>query len=78
MNKEISCSRCGNKTDCSTVEKTVSAVQAGWGSFGSALYCPECVNSWSERNAHPMADERNTFVAIMRYLETIDRETDID
>ena len=63
----IYCSCCGNRRGVSNkkVEYTINAIKQGWGSCGSALYCPECSKSWRERNNKPMADERNTFFVIM-------------
>lgn len=63
----IDCSCCGNRRRISSkkMEYTVNAIKQGWGSFNSALYCPECSKSWRERNNKPMADEKNTFFVIM-------------
>ena len=65
----LTCSNCGARRRLSNkrVEYTVNAVKQGWGSFGSALYCPECSRTWEQRNGtmRPMADEANTFTVIM-------------
>ena len=49
---EISCSNCGKsekfRYSVSNVLRTV--YNQGWGSYGSALYCPECSKTWNERN----------------------------
>lgn len=49
---EISCSNCGKSEkfpySASNVLRTV--YNQGWGSYGSALYCPECSKTWNERN----------------------------
>lgn len=57
---------------------TVNAIKEGWNSFGSALYCPECVKTWDERNdGRKLAGERNTFFAIMRlFMEAKKGEKD--
>lgn len=67
----IQCSRCGKirKISNAKVEYTVDAIKEGWGSFGSALYCPECTKTWSERNPdRPMPGEKNTFFVIMNTI----------
>ena len=68
MKITITCSCCGNHRQISNkkVEYTAQAIRAGWGSCGSALYCPTCSKSWEDRNSKPMSDERNTFFVIMR------------
>ena len=65
---DVMCSCCGNHQKLSNekIEDTVDLIHSGWGSCGSALYCPECSKSWKERNGNrKMADERNTFIVIM-------------
>lgn len=68
MTIDIMCSCCGNHETVSNrkVSNSVDLIKRGWGSCGSALYCPECTRTWKERNGdRPMADERNTFFVIM-------------
>ena len=68
MKIDIMCSCCGNRETVSirNVSDSVALIQRGWGSCGSALYCPKCSRTWKERNPdRPMADERNTFFVIM-------------
>lgn len=68
MKINIMCSCCGNHETVSNrkVSNSVDLIKRGWGSCGSALYCPECSRTWKERNGdRPMADERNTFFVIM-------------
>lgn len=68
MKIDIMCSCCGNHETVSNrkVSNSVDLIKRGWGSCGSALYCPECTRTWKERNGdRPMADERNTFFVIM-------------
>lgn len=70
----ITCSRCGKHRIISNkkVEYTAKAIQDGWNSFGSALYCPECSKTWEERNGEnrKLAGDRNTFFVIMNLLLT--------
>lgn len=64
----VTCSNCGKQKRLkNTVDYTVAFIKLGWGSCGSALYCPECSKSWSERNGdRPMGDDKNTFYVIMQ------------
>lgn len=69
MTIDIMCSACGyhEKLSNEKIDDSVDVIKRGWGSCGSALYCPECTKAWSDRNGNrKMADERNTFVLIMR------------
>lgn len=69
MTINIQCSCCGNHRKLSNekIQDTVDFIKSGWGSCGSALYCPECSKTWEERNgSRKMADEKNTFFVIMR------------
>ena len=64
---KIQCSCCGRK--CSfpySADNVLRAVYTfGWGSFGSALYCPVCSNSWDERNKNrPQAGPAHTIRVI--------------
>lgn len=69
----ITCSCCGAHREISNekMEYTVKAIKDGWGSFGSALYCPKCTAAWDERNPdRPMPGEKNTFwVIAKRFFE---------
>lgn len=68
MTIDVMCSCCGNHQKLSNkrIQDTADLIHSGWGSCGSALYCPECSKSWKERNGkRPMGDERNTFFVIM-------------
>lgn len=49
---KILCSRCGNTHSFRYSAENVGAAvyEMGWGSYGSALYCPECSKTWDERN----------------------------
>ena len=64
---KITCSRCGNTRRISTNQpnRIRNAINAGWGSYGNALYCPNCSKTWHERNTKPMADAVNTSSIIM-------------
>lgn len=59
---KIFCSNCGKSYRMSTknVVCVRDAINAGWGSCGSALYCPKCSKTWHERNKKPMSDGENT------------------
>lgn len=59
---EIMCSCCGfRKTIPNSIGAIDDTCNEGWNSFGSALYCPECVRTWHERNSKPLAGKQNTF-----------------
>lgn len=77
MTIDIMCSCCGNHEPVSNrkVSNSVDLIKRGWGSCGSALYCPECTRTWKERNGdRPMADERNTFFVILNLFMDALRE----
>jgi hypothetical protein len=59
---KITCSNCGKHRRLSfPMEASIyHAIACGWNSFGSALYCPDCVKTWHERNNKELAGERNT------------------
>lgn len=47
----ITCSCCGNRESVLySAENVNKLVKNGWNSFGDALYCPDCVSTWEERN----------------------------
>lgn len=77
MKIDIMCSCCGNHETVSNrkVSNSIDLIKRGWGSCGSALYCPECTRTWKERNGdRPMADERNTFFVILNLFMDALRE----
>ena len=78
MTIDIMCSACGyhEKLSNAKIDDSVDVIKRGWGSCGSALYCPECTKAWCERNgSRKMADERNTFILIMRlFFDEINRK----
>lgn len=79
MKINIMCSCCGNHETVSNrkVSNSIDLIKRGWGSCGSALYCPECTRTWKERNGdRPMADERNTFFVILNLFMDALREAD--
>jgi hypothetical protein len=79
MKIDIMCSCCGNHETVSNrkVSNSIDLIKRGWGSCGSALYCPECTRTWKERNGdRPMADERNTFFVILNLFMDALREAD--
>lgn len=68
---EIMCSNCGATGKISQwMPSLFNAVDEGWGSYGSALYCPKCTATWEERNGknRPLEDERNTFRVMSEFL----------
>lgn len=63
---EIQCSRCGATMSFAySAGHVIGAVRAGWNSYGSALYCPECSSTWDKRNkGRPLAGHENTIDVI--------------
>ena len=59
---QIQCSNCGKIAGFEyTVENVLKKVEEGWGSFGHALYCPKCSETWSKRNkSKQMSVQYNT------------------
>ena len=48
---DIQCSCCGNHESLeNSIDATVEKIKSGWGSCGSALYCPKCSKEWKNRN----------------------------
>ena len=67
---EIMCSNCGKTESVHNSLGEISQVAERWGSFGGALYCPNCVKTWHERNKKPMSDFKNTFnVIFMKFFD---------
>ena len=61
----IMCSRCGSPKEFKyTATNVLRTLMDGWGSFGSALYCPECSETWNERNSKCMSVDQNTIDVI--------------
>lgn len=59
----IQCSCCGQTKIFRGTEAAIRRqIADGWGSFGSALYCPACSATWHERNGlnRPMAGPEHT------------------
>ena len=49
----VQCSNCGRtgRWEKETMTRcAAAALEDGWRSYGSALYCPECCRTWHERN----------------------------
>lgn len=73
----LQCSNCGAKRRVSNrgMQYTGNAIRQGWGSYGSALYCPECSKTWDKRNpGRPMASTANTFwVIAMAFKRAMER-----
>lgn len=74
LNKELSiqCSNCGcHQSFAHDTTFPASVPNAGWGSFGRALYCPECTKTWNDRNpGRPMANKTNTMTAAMHHTHS--------
>lgn len=51
----IQCSNCGAREEVPNNLEEIGKRAEVWGSFGNALYCPECRRTWSERNSKPLA-----------------------
>lgn len=67
----IQCSNCGARQDFKYSATNVnSLVASGWNSCGSALYCPQCVETWRERNGdRPLSGRENTIRVIGEWVE---------
>ena len=74
----ITCSRCGRHSE--EVERNQSSaedlVSEGWGSYGSAVHCPTCTESWAERNpGRPLSNALATVLTITsRMLDEAERD----
>ena len=69
MQITILCSSCGMRKRIShkSMDEIMIVIKDGWNSFGNALYCPTCADTWNVRNGErQLAGERNTFIVIMR------------
>ena len=65
----IQCSNCGSsRTIRNSMQSAINCVEDGWGSFGSAFYCPDCVKTWDERNDKPLSGKNYTFLMVMNKL----------
>ena len=67
----LTCSNCGAQREVSfsgTRAYYREIILDGWGSYGGALYCPECSRTWYKRNKKPMADDINTLLVIQEKL----------
>lgn len=72
---QIQCSNCGARQRFKYSAANVNNLIAfGWNSFGSALYCPKCVETWEERNGtnRPLAGRENTISVIDDWAERQD------
>lgn len=58
ITERLQCSRCGAFSWEVLVDEhsywrvADKWLAAGWDSFGDALYCPKCVETWEERNGN--------------------------
>lgn len=65
----LTCSRCGKHrriSDRIGGGHATRAVAAGWRSYGTALYCPECADTWHERNDKPLNPKDYTIDRIVQ------------
>lgn len=64
----LTCSRCGKHRRISDRVGThaTRAVYAGWRSYGTALYCPKCADTWHERNDKPLNPKNHTIDRIVQ------------
>lgn len=59
----LQCSCCGNRRSVVyTAFNVARVIKEGWGSYGNAMYCPECTSAWEKRNGEnrPMPGKYNT------------------
>ena len=77
MYLQVSCSACGHRSrkfGYDRYRRYLDApdkiVKAGWGSFGSALYCPKCAATWEERNGkdRPMWGNAHTRERVLEII----------
>ena len=62
---DIRCSNCGRKQEVKTAHDALCAIYQGWRNHGDALYCPECMDTWVERNGdRPHGSARDAFYLI--------------
>lgn len=69
---KIQCSRCGAiKGFTYTESNKRKTILEGWDSYGDALYCPDCANTWHERNGEskPLWGEEHTSEKINKIHE---------
>ena len=58
MKIEYQCSNCGKWEKVSAMVGIPHGMFAlGYRAVGDALYCPECVKSWAERNGKPFDEQ---------------------
>ena len=58
MKIEYQCSNCGKWEMVSAMVGIPHGMFAlGYRAVGDALYCPDCVNSWAERNGKPFDEQ---------------------
>lgn len=67
----IDCSNCGTHYRFKySAANVLKAIELGWNSCGSALYCPDCTKTWKERNGNrPLAGRKNTIRVIDEWAE---------
>lgn len=75
---QITCSCCGVSHSFRYCAGNVmnAVYNLGWGSYGAALYCPECTNTWDQRNkGRPMPGPENTIYVIDNIYQQSQRRT---
>ena len=70
MKIRLICSNCGQKEEIADdMDSVIATVVKGWRSTPGAMYCPECVKTWKDRNGSEMpSNEINTFWAIGSHI----------
>ena len=72
----LTCSRCGkhHRMSSNRPEHSVKMAQAGWRNYGTALYCPDCADTWYERNDKPLGNELDVIQRILVILRHATKE----
>lgn len=61
----VQCSNCGAiKGFTYTATNVNKTIHEGWRSYGSAIYCPKCVETWVERNMKKICNVEKTVALI--------------
>ena len=81
MKIEYQCSNCAKRE---TTHAMAGIPHGMWGlnyrAVGDALYCPDCVNTWSERNGKPFDEQyREPFVMFKNWWNrTVKEQADME
>lgn len=61
----VQCSNCGAiKGFTYTATNVNKTIHEGWRSYGSAIYCSKCVETWGERNMTMIGNVEKTIALI--------------